>query len=311
MLTKEIDELDINQPTSRCPVTRPLMEEADMTRELQVVFSVPLKGAPATSAVTPEVWAMEVPHDESTSFGVEVEYDAGWAPKPKRTEKPGEGHDDGTEGTDERVVTSHTKMREGCEVTSVEEGHDVERVTARSDEIVAILKQLKDEMSADLTALEKKGLDWKTHHQDLMKTKTKETVEVAKAVEAQEKAEGLPRSARPPPRRDKLQSNRGCCRTEEAARQEVEKKRTEATEVQCCGYYQKHYADDAEELERSSETKAHPHERERYASSGRGRSSWRTVSQQNDQSKQQKRERTNLDQSCHQRDNVTAFGARH
>ena len=30
-------------------------------------------------------------------------------------------------------MTSHTVMREGCEVTSVEEGHDVERVTVRSD----------------------------------------------------------------------------------------------------------------------------------------------------------------------------------
>ena len=30
-------------------------------------------------------------------------------------------------------MTSHTEMCEGCEVTSVEEGHDVERVTARSD----------------------------------------------------------------------------------------------------------------------------------------------------------------------------------
>ena len=33
----------------------------------------------------------------------------------------------------------------------------------------------------------------------------KETVEVAKAVEAQEKSEVLPRPARPPPWRDKLQ----------------------------------------------------------------------------------------------------------
>ena len=39
----------------------------------------------------------------------------------------------GTEDPDERAMTSHTVMREGCEVTSVEEGHDVERVTVRSD----------------------------------------------------------------------------------------------------------------------------------------------------------------------------------
>ena len=36
----------------------------------------------------------------------------------------------GAEDTDERVMTSHTEMCEGCEVTSVEEGHDVQRVTA-------------------------------------------------------------------------------------------------------------------------------------------------------------------------------------
>ena len=45
----------------------------------------------------------------------------------------------GTEDTDERVLTlmvsmtSHTEMCEGCEVTSVEEAHVVERVTARCD----------------------------------------------------------------------------------------------------------------------------------------------------------------------------------
>ena len=39
----------------------------------------------------------------------------------------------GTEDTDERAMTSHTEMCEGCEVTSVEEAHVVERVTVRSD----------------------------------------------------------------------------------------------------------------------------------------------------------------------------------
>ena len=56
-------------------------QEADMMRELQVAFSVLLKGTPATSSVTPEVWVMEVTHDESTSFGIEEECDADWAPK--------------------------------------------------------------------------------------------------------------------------------------------------------------------------------------------------------------------------------------
>ena len=39
----------------------------------------------------------------------------------------------GGEDTDERVMTSHTEICEGCEVSSVEEGHDVERVIARSE----------------------------------------------------------------------------------------------------------------------------------------------------------------------------------
>ena len=40
---------------------------------------------------------------------------------------------DGAEDTNERVMTSHTEMCEGCEVFSVVGGHDVERVTVRSD----------------------------------------------------------------------------------------------------------------------------------------------------------------------------------
>ena len=39
----------------------------------------------------------------------------------------------GAEDTDERAITSHTEMCQGCEVTSVEEAHVVERVTVRSD----------------------------------------------------------------------------------------------------------------------------------------------------------------------------------
>ena len=59
--------------------------------------------------------------------------------------------------------------------------------------------------------------------------------------------------------------------------------------------HQKHYANDEDELERYGffkKSKVH-------------------VAKHDDQSKQQDRERTNLDQSCHRRDNVTAFGARH
>ena len=39
----------------------------------------------------------------------------------------------GTEDTDERAMKSHIWMCKGCEVTSVEEAHVVERVTVRSD----------------------------------------------------------------------------------------------------------------------------------------------------------------------------------
>ena len=51
-----------------------------------------------------------------------------------------------------------------------------------------------------------------------------------------------------------------------------------------------------------------PDELERY---GLFKKSKVRVAKHDDQSKQQERERTNVDQSCHQRDNVTAFGARH
>ena len=69
----------------------------------------------------------------------------------------------------------------------MEEGYDVERViVTQNGEIVGSLKQLKGETSADLTALEKKGLDRKTNHEGRMKAETQ------------------PRSARPPPWRDKL-----------------------------------------------------------------------------------------------------------
>ena len=89
---------------------------------------------------------------QGTCFGVEDDArqeTAGYMDEPRSVK-------DGSEDTDERVLTSHT---EGCEVTSVEEGRDVERATAQNGETVGSLKQLKGETSADLTALEKKGLD--------------------------------------------------------------------------------------------------------------------------------------------------------
>jgi len=72
----------------------------------------------------------------------------------------------------------------------------------QNGETAGILKQLKDETSVDLTALEKKGLDRKTNHQNLMKTETKETDEVGKAVEGEEKAEARQIPMRPPPWRE-------------------------------------------------------------------------------------------------------------
>ena len=71
-----------------------------------------------------------------------------------------------------------TSRSEGCEVTSVEEGHDVERATALNGEIAGSLKQVKGETSADLTAFEKKGLDRKTNHQGSYEGR--DTVQVGK-----------------------------------------------------------------------------------------------------------------------------------
>ena len=85
---------------------------------------------------------------------------------------PDEVFDEG-EDTEERVMTLHTEMREKSEVTSVEEGHHVDgRHAPQSDETADILKQSKDEMSAGLTALKKKGLGRKTIHEGLMKAET-------------------------------------------------------------------------------------------------------------------------------------------
>ena len=55
-------------------------------------------------------------------------------------------------------MTSHTEWCEKSEITSVEEGHDVDgRHGPPSDETAGIAKQLKDEMS-DLTAFKMKWI---------------------------------------------------------------------------------------------------------------------------------------------------------
>ena len=86
---------------------------------------------------------------------------------------------DRAEDTDECAMTSHTAS---CEVTSVETQSQVEHTRAATAEqelenaltqtLVTTLKKESVETSADLTALEKKGLDRKTNHQGLMKAET-------------------------------------------------------------------------------------------------------------------------------------------
>ena len=117
----------------------------------------------------------------------------------------------GEEDTNERVMTSHTEMCEDCEVTSVEEGHDVDgRHAPQSDETAGIPRPLKDEMTAVLTAFLKKGLDRKTNHQDLTKAETEEIFVLTKGIgEKETVALKLEQSSKevaqkPPPWRDKL-----------------------------------------------------------------------------------------------------------
>ena len=83
----------------------------------------------------------------------------------------------------------------------------------QNGEMVGLLKQLKDETSADFIALAKKGLDRKTNHQDLTKAKTEEifvlTIATVGALKLERSAKEVaqPRSTRPPPWRDRC--NRG------------------------------------------------------------------------------------------------------
>ena len=92
------------------------------------------------------VWVMEVPHDESTSFGIEEEGQnvkndvaedvMSVTVKLAKEINELDINQPTEEDTEERVMTSHTRMCEMSEVTSVEEGHDVERViVAQSHEL--------------------------------------------------------------------------------------------------------------------------------------------------------------------------------
>ena len=128
----------------------------------------------------------------------------------------------------------------------------------QNGEIVGVLKQLKDETSADLTALEKKGLDRKTNHQDLTKAKTEETFVLTIAtvgalkLEQSAKEVAQPRPTRPPPWRDKC--NRGSeygvvCTLVLGARGCKPRRGEEIRPLYAyCTQYQKHYANDADEL---------------------------------------------------------------
>ena len=126
---------------------------------------------------------------------------------------------------------------------------------------MVILKQLKDEMRADLTAVKKKGLDRKTNHQDVTKAEIEEIFVLIKAMvgalklERSVKEVAQPRPTRPPPPwGDKC--NRGrefgvACTLEVGARGY---KPTRGEEIRllyaCCTQQQKHCANDADELER-------------------------------------------------------------
>ena len=175
-VAKEIDEpYDIDLPTADCQARTP-SEKGRVTRR---------------GKLWPRRWSKR--HREAC---LDVENEAfqekdGYMDEPRSVK-------DGAEDTNERVMTSHSEMcdqsGEGCKVTSVEEGHDVEFETYAKESqeakingvtqaiallvkgmmIVVILKQVKDEMSADLTAFKKKGLDRKTNHQDLTKIETEE-----------------------------------------------------------------------------------------------------------------------------------------
>ena len=99
-------------------------------------------------------------------------------------------------------------------------------------EIVVILKQLKDEMSADLTAFKKKGLDRRTNHQHLTKAKTEEIFVLTKSIEEKEtsalkleqsaKEVSQPRPTRPPPWRDKFRACQSGAKSEEQSHNRAE-----------------------------------------------------------------------------------------
>ena len=150
-----------------------------------------------------------------------------------------------------------------CRVEQKTVSSDGGRYAPQNGEIVGILKRLKDETSADLTALEKKGLDRKTNQQDLTKAKTEEICVLTKAIgEKETVALKVEQSAkevaqRPPPWRDKC--NRGselfvACDSEATSQEGVRNFHLCLCSIsiiwnvweQFKTQYRKHYANDAE-----------------------------------------------------------------
>ena len=186
---------------------------------------------------------------------------------------------------------------------------------------------MKDETSADLYALEKKGLDRKTNHQDLMKTETKEIFVLTKAIgEKETVALKLEQSAkevaqRLPPWRDKF---RAC---QSGAKSEEQSHNRGGSMLWLASSYLEHEATIQEGVKKyhlclsipinslfvGGSKRKGPFARqvlgcERYASLGRRRLH---DPQFDDHSEQQDREWTSLDQRCHQQDCVSAFTLRH
>ena len=263
-LAKEIDEsYDIGQPTAECHLMAWPYERRRVTRR---------------DELRPRRWSKR---HQGACLGVE---DAVFQEKDGYMDEP-RSVKDGAEDTDERVMTSHT---EGCDATSVEEGHDVERVTAQIDETVGSLKQLKGETSADLTALEK-GLDRKTNHQGL--TKDRDTAKVGEAATLERQVAKQRRV------------NVVACILVLGARGHSPRRGEEIPPLfeHCHQFF-------VGGSQREGPFARQVHGRERYAGLGRR---WSRDPQFDDHSEQQDRECTNLDRPCHQRDCVSAFTLRH
>ena len=110
--------------------------------------------------------------------------------------------------------------------------------------------------SADLTALEKKGLDQKTNHQGFTKAKTKEIIVLIKAIEEKETVglklwQSAKEVTQRPPWRDKCNRGRefGVAHTLALGARGCKPRRRDEIQPLCAHYtqYQKHHTNDADE----------------------------------------------------------------